>query len=133
METRFDIVLFDGVCNLCNSSVDFVVRNEREDRLKFASLQSKFGEELLAQHWNGEIPDSIMFFNDGKLYSKSTAALKIATYLKSPYSYFKNLKYIPVRLRDIVYDFIARNRYSVFGKKETCRLATAEEKAKFLS
>ncbi|MGB0850662.1 MAG: thiol-disulfide oxidoreductase DCC family protein [Bacteroidia bacterium] len=127
-----DVVLFDGVCTLCNSSVDFIVRHEKGDRLLFASLQSDVGKQIIANSGLDEVPDSILFYTDKELYSKSTAVLKIAKHLSRPFSLAQIFIVVPKPFRDVVYDWIAKNRYQWFGKKETCRIPTPEERAKFL-
>lgn len=127
-----NVVLFDGVCTLCNSSVDFIVRHEKGNELLFASLQSDIGQNIIATSSLDIVPDSILFYTDEKLFSKSTAVLKIAKSLNIPYSLVRVFIIIPKGIRDLVYDWIARNRYRWFGKKETCRIPTPEERAKFL-
>ncbi len=129
-----DIVLFDGVCNLCNSSVDFVVRHERDNNLRFASLQSDFATALLAEHGiviEGD-PDSIVVVKNGVLLEQSDAAMAIASHLKMPWRIVAVGKLVPKFLRDRIYDWVAKNRYRWFGKKETCRIPTPEERSRFL-
>jgi len=126
------IVLFDGVCSLCNTSVDFLVRNEKGDQLKFASLQSDLGKDIISIYHSGSVPDSILFYNEGTLYAKSSAIFKLCTFLKFPYSLLRIFKLVPRFISDNVYDWVAKNRYAWFGKKETCRIPTAEERSKFL-
>ena len=126
------VLLFDGVCNLCNSSVDFVIRNERSSDIKFASLQSDYGVSLLQRLEVNNVPDSLVYFNGKEVFFKSEAALKVARHLKWPYRWLTILVVLPLTLRNAVYDWIARNRYKWFGKKETCRLPTAEERERFL-
>jgi predicted DCC family thiol-disulfide oxidoreductase YuxK len=127
-----NIVLFDGVCNLCNRSVDFIIRNEKSDKLQFASLQSAVGKSIVSKSGLDETPDSVMLYVDGKLLMRSDAVLAISTYLKRPYAYGTILKYVPKILRDSVYNLIAKNRYRWFGKKETCRVPSADERERFL-
>ena len=127
-----NIVLFDGVCNLCNRSVDFIIRNEKSDKLQFASLQSDVGKSIVNKSGLDEIPDSEMLFVDGELLVRSDAALAISTYLKRPYVYGIIFKYVPKILRDSVYNLIAKNRYRWFGKKEKCRVPSADERERFL-
>ena len=127
-----NIVLFDGVCNLCNRSVDFIIRNEKSDKLQFASLQSDVGKSIVNKSGLDEIPDSVMLFVDGELLVRSDAALAISTYLKRPYVYGIIFKYVPKILRDSVYNLIAKNRYRRFGKKEKCRVPSADERERFL-
>ena len=127
-----NIVLFDGVCNLCNRSVDFIIRNEKSDKLQFASLQSDVGKSIVNKSGLDEIPDSVMLFVDGELLVRSDAALAISTYLKRPYVYGIIFKYVPKILRDSVYNLIAKNRYRWFGKKEKCIVPSADERERFL-
>jgi len=128
---KHPLVLFDGVCNLCNSSVDFIIRKEKGNELRFASLQSTVGQKIVA-NYGKDVPDSILFLNNGQLYSKSTAVLQLSKYLKFPWPLFYFLVVFPKIIRDVIYDFIARNRYKWFGVKETCRLPSDDERAKFL-
>jgi predicted DCC family thiol-disulfide oxidoreductase YuxK len=127
-----NIVLFDGVCNLCNRSVDFIIRHEKSHKLQFASLQSDVGKSIVNKSGFDEIPDSVMLYVDGKLLIRSDAVLAISTYLKRPYAYGIIFKYVPKVLRDSVYNLIAKNRYRWFGKKETCRVPSADERERFL-
>ena len=126
------LVLFDGVCNLCNASVDFIIERERTNVLRFASLQSEIGNEVKTRFAKSELPDSIVLLDDGKLYTQSTAVLRLTKYLRFPYPLLQILLIFPLFLRNGVYSFIAANRYKWFGKKETCRMPTTEEKEKFL-
>lgn len=127
------IIIFDGVCHLCNSSVDFVMRRDRKRMFRYTANQMETGRKLLVEQ--GVDPDqveSVYLYQDGVLYDKSTAALKIARKLGFPYRLLYGFMVIPRGFRDFFYDLIARNRYKWFGKKETCRLPTPEEKALFL-
>ncbi len=129
------IVLFDGVCNLCNGAVNFVIRRDRADRFRFAALQSDVGRQLTAsRHIDTEKVDSIIVIEPGvAYYLKSDAALEIARDLKGyrwmPYL----LGWVPRPVRDAVYDLVARYRYRWFGKREACRVPTPELMAKFLA
>jgi len=121
------LVLFDGVCNLCNSSVSFILKHEKNSVLYFSSLQ-KFGQpELLEIVKN---VDSIIFIEKDKVYTKSTAALKISKYLKG-YSWARVFLIIPPAIRDFIYDIIAKNRYKWFGKKDQCMIPNPDLKARF--
>jgi len=125
------IILFDGVCNLCNASVNFILRFEKKNLLKFASIQSESGQKLISKFSNQLISDSVLLIEDGVLYQKSDAALKIARYLK----YFWILYYFiyfPHWLRNPLYNWIARNRYSWFGKRDECRLPGEDLRDRFL-
>ena len=127
------VVLFDGVCNLCNGAVDFIIRHDAKGRIMFASLQSETGQQLL-EHYR--LPkdefESMVLLKQGKLYQKSNAALAIAGELSGAWPLLSNFSVLPVSLRDAMYNFLARNRYRFFGKKETCRLPTPEERSRFL-
>lgn len=127
-----NIVLFDGVCNLCNSSVDCIIRHEKSHKLQFASLQSDVGKSIVNKSGLDKTPDSVMLYVDGKLLVRSDAALAISTYLKRPYVYGIIFRYVPKILRDSVYNLIAKNRYRWFGKRETCRVPSADERERFL-
>ncbi|MCH4823141.1 thiol-disulfide oxidoreductase DCC family protein [Gramella lutea] len=128
------IILFDGVCNLCDGAVQFIIKHDKKDVFRYASLQSEIGKKLVAERGiDPEEIDSIMLIEPGvAYYRKSTAALEIARDLSGGYSLLKNFIFIPEIMRDGVYDFIANNRYRWFGKKEQCMIPTPELKAKFL-
>ncbi|MDC8004201.1 thiol-disulfide oxidoreductase DCC family protein [Aureisphaera galaxeae] len=127
------IILFDGVCNLCNSSVTFVIKRDKQNRFKFTALQSDIGKELIQSHGiDTNKVDSIIFIENGKAYTKSTAALRISKYLGGAYPVMMIFMIFPPFLRNIVYDWIARNRYKWYGKKESCMIPTPELKSKFL-
>lgn len=126
------VLLFDGVCNLCNSSVDFIIRNERNNDLKFASLQSEYGQTLLNSFKMEDVPDSLVFYDGEQVFFKSEAAWKISKYLKRPYRWLGVLNVFPLTLRNWAYDWIAKNRYRWFGKKDTCRLPSDDERVRFL-
>ena len=118
----YDVILFDGVCNLCNSSVQFVIRRDRRARFKFAPLQSQ-GEAA---------GDSIVLVDNGRRYTRSTAALRIARHLDFPWNLAYALIVVPRPLRDAAYDFIARRRYRWFGRRDVCMTPTPELRSRFL-
>ena len=127
------IILFDGVCNLCNSSVQFVIDRDLNNRFMFASLQSDFGQEVLKKHHlNTTDFDSIILLDQQKIYEKSSAALRIAKELKFPWNLLAIFLILPKFLRDIGYNYVAKNRYNWFGKQESCWLPTPELRSKFL-
>ena len=129
------VILFDGVCNLCNASVNFVLKNDTKKHFVFASLQSDVAKQLLLHHKlkkNDNILDSIVLINNDTVHKKSTAALLIAKKLRFPYSFLSVFLIIPPFIRDFIYDIIAKYRYSWFGKKPTCRIPTKAEKERFL-
>jgi len=128
------IVLFDGVCNLCNGAVQFIVRRDTGDRFRFAALQSEVGRELCrARHIDTTLVDSIILIDPGTAYYiKSDAALEIARDLKGTGWMPLVFGWIPLGVRDAVYDLVARNRYRWFGKKDQCMIPTPELQEKFL-
>lgn len=125
------IILFDGICNFCDASVQFIMRRDN-GAFKFASLQSDIGQELVTRHKLQGI-DSLVLIEEDKAYTKSTAALRIAKRLKGLWSVLYIGIIIPKPLRDPLYDLFAKNRYRLFGKKDACMLPTKEERARFLS
>ena len=128
------VVLFDGVCNLCNGLVDFLIERDSAGRLQFASLQSAAGQELLARHG---LPtddfDSVVLVDGDRAYTKSTAAIRIADLLGWPYRAARVTRLLPTRLRDRLYDAVADNRYDWFGRKDQCRLPDEDLRDRFLS
>ncbi|WP_215223468.1 thiol-disulfide oxidoreductase DCC family protein [Echinicola shivajiensis] len=129
-----DIVLFDGVCNLCNQAVDFIIRHDSKDHFKLASLQDIPGQKLLkGKSINEDYLDSLVLLRKDKVYYKSRAALEIAKKLKGLWPLFYGFIIVPKFLRDSIYDWIAQNRYKWFGKRDTCRLPNEDEKSKFLT
>ncbi|TRX35773.1 DUF393 domain-containing protein [Flavobacterium sp. ZT3R18] len=128
------IILFDGVCNLCNSAVQFVIKHDKDDVFRFVALQSELGKEILEYIGiDSKNTDSIVLYEPGvSYYYKSDAALQIAKSLGGLCSMGLIFKIIPTGIRNQLYDYIARNRYKWYGKKESCMLPTLESKAKFL-
>lgn len=125
------IILFDGVCNLCNGTVDFIIRNDREKQFRFVALQSESGK-ILSKEFNFPAgTDSVILIYEGKVYYESEAALKIAGLLSFPWNLTKIFCVVPKILRDKIYEWIARNRYKWFGKKNTCRVPTPDEQKFF--
>ncbi|MDC0008283.1 DCC1-like thiol-disulfide oxidoreductase family protein [bacterium] len=134
MESGKKIILFDGVCNLCNSSVQFVIKRDEKDVFRYAALQSEVGQKLVSER-NIDLKkvDSIVLVVPGVAYFvKSEAALRIGMELKGYRTISSILNLIPSSLRNIVYDFVARNRYKWYGKKASCMIPTPELKDKFL-
>jgi predicted DCC family thiol-disulfide oxidoreductase YuxK len=127
------VVLFDGVCNLCNGSVQFIVRHDPAGRFRFASLQSEAGRALLRRHgMDTEELSSVVLVEGGRAYSRSDAALRIAGGLGGAWKAAGALRAVPRPLRDLVYEWVARNRYRWFGKQEACMIPTPELRARFL-
>jgi predicted DCC family thiol-disulfide oxidoreductase YuxK len=127
------IIFFDGVCNLCNSAVNFVIDRDTDKQFHFASLQSDFAKGKLDQYQvDPSLLQSILLLKKGRLYHKSGAALEIGMLLGGPWRLLLVFKIIPKFIRDFIYDWIAKNRYRWFGKRETCRVPTADLKERFL-
>lgn len=127
------IILFDGVCNLCNGAINYVIKRDQKNVFKFAALQSEIGQELTAKFKiDGSKVDSIILIDGDKHYEKSTAALYIAKHLSGAYPLLFGFIIVPKNIRNAVYDYVARNRYKWFGKKDKCMIPTAELKNKFL-
>jgi predicted DCC family thiol-disulfide oxidoreductase YuxK len=126
------VILFDGVCNLCNASIQYVIKHDKKRLFRFASLQSLFGEKILKDHnLPNDTFNSFILLNNNKIYTRSTAALLVAKKLSG----FIKLSYgfiiVPKFIRDFAYNIIAKNRYKWFGKKEACWLPTPELKGLF--
>lgn len=127
-----NVVLFDGVCNLCSGAVQFILEHERSETLKFSSLQSDVGKKLLATFdIDPRLTDSIVYIENNKAFVKSTAAIRIARHLKMPWRIVSKFSFVPRIIRDFIYDLIARNRYKMFGKKEECWLPQPRWKKRF--
>lgn len=127
------VVLFDGVCNLCNSSVNFIIDRDKKKRFSFASLQSEAADELLKNHDSIKSEAASVILNEGgNLYTGSSAALRIGSMLGGTYSFLKAFLMIPRPIRDAGYKYIARNRYRWFGKSDTCRIPEPGLERRFL-
>lgn len=122
------IVFFDGVCNLCNKAVDFLIRYDRTGKLKFAPLQGTTANKVLTQ----VNLESIVFYHEGEELKKLQAAFALLRFMDFPWRLFLVFRLLPTSLSDTIYDFIAKYRYQIFGKSSTCRLPTKEETARFL-
>lgn len=129
------VVLFDGDCSFCNRSVQFILRRDPGKRFQFAPLQSSIAQRLLQQagRRREDLPDSIVLLEQDRLYTKSTAALRIARGLRGLWPLASVFLVFPAFLRDAVYDLIARNRYRWFGRQQTCLIPTPEIRERFLS
>jgi predicted DCC family thiol-disulfide oxidoreductase YuxK len=128
------LILFDGVCNLCNSSIQYVIKHDKKDQFLFAPLQSEVGQKIInTYNIDIEKTDSILLYSNEKgLFIKSTAALKVAKHLGFPRHLMSAFFVVPTFIRNWVYDFIAKNRYKWYGKQEACMIPTPELKSKFL-
>ncbi len=138
------ILLFDGVCNLCNAAVSFVIDRDPRGKVRFASLQSDTGKALLARYAeqlpNGsppagadDDPATVLLVEGGRIYHRSTAVLRLVRHLNGPWPVLSACSILPTSLRDAVYDFVARRRYSWFGRTDACRLPAPDEARRFLS
>lgn len=127
------ILLFDGICNLCSWSVQFIIRRDPHARIRFASLQSAAAGELLRDHnLTREELDAAIFFEGRRVYVKSAAVLRVFRYLPGLWRLLTHLTHVPASVRDWCYDRIAENRYKLFGRKDRCLLPTEELSARFL-
>lgn len=132
--TEGAILLFDGVCNLCNGAVRFVLERDTGSYFRFAALQSDAGRRQLEAH---QMPAdelaSLVLIEDGRVYVRSEAALRVARRLGYPWPLLWALRWVPLGARDLVYDWIAAHRYRWFGKRETCAVPATETRARFLT
>jgi predicted DCC family thiol-disulfide oxidoreductase YuxK len=127
------LVLFDGVCQFCNSSVNFIMDHDPARRFCFAALQSPLGEAMLRRfHLPTNSVDSVILIEQNRCYLKSTAALRIARRLQSPWPALSLFIVLPALVRDLGYDWLARNRYRWFGKLDMCRVPTPEVRERFV-
>jgi len=131
--TNSYIILFDGICNFCNYWVDFIIKRDKDKTLKFATLQSDAGKKIANQFMieNKNI-DSIIFIKGRNYFARSDAVLEIAKELKPVWKILYLLKVIPRHLRNFIYDLIAKYRYAIFGKRNSCRVPSSEEISRFI-
>ena len=126
-------VLFDGECNFCDASVQFIIKRDPYEYFQFSSLQSETGQQLTNDFGIPDNVDSLVLIENGKAYTKSGAALRIAKKLDGLWHLAFLFIFVPPPIRDSVYDFVARNRYKWFGKKEeACMLPTPAERKRFI-
>ena len=131
---QHSIILFDGVCNLCNAAVQFIIRRDYTNHFLFASLQSEIGKKILAENnLSSNEMSSFILFENGKVYDRSTAVLKVARKLKSSWRFLYIFIVVPKFIRDGIYRIISKNRYQWFGKKKECMIPAPGLKAKFLN
>ena len=127
------VILFDGVCNMCNANVKYIIDHDPADYFRFASLQSETGMQLAAEHGiDASELSSMVLIEAGKAYMRSTAALRVCRRLKGPVRLLWPFILLPAILRDPIYRFIANRRYKWFGKQDACRLPTRQDRARFL-
>jgi predicted DCC family thiol-disulfide oxidoreductase YuxK len=133
IDTSGDAILFDGVCNLCERWVQFVIRRDRAGRYRFAALQSQVGARLAADHGiDAGAMASLVLLENGRAYHRSDAALRVARRLDGGWPLLSVLRVVPRFIRDAAYDWIAANRYRWFGRKDACMVPTPELRARFL-
>lgn len=127
------LILFDGKCHFCDSSVQFIIKRDQYAQFSFASLQSETGQKILKDyHLNNDL-DSMLLIEDGKAFVKSTAALHIAKHLDGLWKWSYMFILIPSFIRDIFYHMLAKNRYKWFGRKESCEIPSPEMRKRFLT
>lgn len=131
MKSDNAIVLFDGVCNFCNSSINFIIKRDKKGYFKFAPLQSEIAQKLVGDKTES-MPESVILIENGKTYDRSSAALRIAKKLDGLWPVLFVFIILPKPLRDTVYNLIGRNRYKWFGKTEACMIPTPEVRSRFL-
>ena len=127
------IILFDGVCNFCNRSINIILKHDKDSYFQFAPSQSNAGIDILQQFdLDQKASASVILIDNEKVFTKTDAVIQIATYLTGWPKSFRLLKFIPKPIRDFAYDVIAKNRYALFGKKETCRIPDESIRHRFL-
>lgn len=127
------ILLFDGHCSFCNAAVDFVLKRDTKKKIRFAAMQSPAGQRVLKHfHYPSTYLDSLILVEKGKIYLGSTAALRVARQLRRGWPLLYPLIILPKGIRDSIYQWIGANRYAWFGKRESCRMPTPSERARFL-
>ena len=128
------IVIFDGICNLCNDSVMLIIKNDKKGVFSFSPIQSAFSIDILKSgNSYVHIPDSLILIENNRPYFKSTAALKIARKMDKLWPLFYVFIILPESFRDLFYDFLAKNRYRWFGKKDSCMMPSKEIESRFIS
>jgi predicted DCC family thiol-disulfide oxidoreductase YuxK len=132
-ESAHGVILFDGVCNLCNGAVSFVLKRDPGGYFRFASLQSKAGEGWLRQcGLEAGTMDTLVLIEGGRAYERSEGTLRILRRLRMPWNFFWALWLVPRPLRDVLYRWIARHRYAWFGRLATCMVPTPDQRRRFL-
>jgi len=133
MKSDSSLLLFDGICNLCNFSIKQVLKHERDHVIQFVPLQSEFAQQVLTKA-NAILKESesIVFIEHQRVFIKSDAVIQIGYHLKSPWSWISCIRILPRPVRDFFYNLVARYRYVIFGKKETCMIPTENYKQRFI-
>lgn len=133
LKTKMNIIVFDGVCNFCNRIVQIIIRHDPSAQTHFAAQQSEAGERLLREYKVSTSATSVIFIKNGLVYDQSDAVIEIAKLLKGLPSIFKYGIIIPRFLRNAIYNFIAANRYTIFGKQDQCMVPKEEDRGRFLN
>ncbi|MEZ4933573.1 MAG: thiol-disulfide oxidoreductase DCC family protein [Saprospiraceae bacterium] len=133
MHSSYPIILFDGVCNFCNDSVNTLIKLDKKGVFKFAPIQSEVGQRYLESFDYTDDLSTVVLICDGRLYTKSDAALQTFKHLGGWWRFLRVFTIVPRPIRNAVYDFIAKNRYKWFGKKESCMIPTPDVRARFLA
>jgi len=120
MNDNNPIILFDGICNLCNGSVNFILKRDKKKQFRFVSLQSDEGKELIKRYKIPQETDSVILIRKNKIFVESDAALKISGLLPTPWKWLTIFKIIPTKWRNKIYNWVAKNRYKWFGKRDVC-------------
>ena len=132
MKNRY-IVIFDGICNFCNGSVNFIIKRDPKGVFSFAPMQSEIAQELMQKHKiEKEELDTSLLFKNGSVYDRSDAALEITRNLTGFWHLFQIFKILPKAIRDGLYNLFARNRYALFGKRDSCMIPTPEIRKRFI-
>ncbi|MGV2941377.1 thiol-disulfide oxidoreductase DCC family protein [Mesobacillus sp. LC4] len=126
------VILFDGVCNFCDASVQFILDRDEKEQFRFASLQSDAGQELLKKYKVPDDVDSMILIENEKVYYKSSAALRISRHLRGAWKLLYVFMIVPPPIRNVVYDLIAKNRIKWFGQKDSCMLPPPNVRKRFL-
>jgi predicted DCC family thiol-disulfide oxidoreductase YuxK len=127
------IILFDGICNFCNRSINIILEQDQDAHFQFVASQSQAGINILQQYkLDQKASASVILIDNEKVYTKTDAVIQIATHLKGWPRLFRLIKFIPKSLRDFAYDLIAKNRYALFGKRDTCRIPDESTRHRFL-
>lgn len=132
INSEHPIVLYDGVCNFCNSSVNFIIKHERDSTLRFASLQSELGKQITGTNGGSDDFDSIVFYHQKNISKRSRAAFQIAEHLKYPWRMVLLFRILPTFFTDFFYNLVAKNRYKIFGRSDACQIPTPELRKRFL-
>lgn len=129
--TDYPVVIFDGVCNLCNGVVNFILQHQRKKQFRFVALQSEAGEKAIQLLQIPPETNSVILYWKKRIYTESEAALEIARLLPAPWKWLVVFTIVPKKVRDKMYRWVARNRYRWFGQKQSCRLPSRREKQFF--